>query len=66
VWSHPLLYVIPTQGPLLLLGAAFDQVVLAPWQAMYAVAYPITAVAVLCWAARRLFERFVVTRSGGM
>ena len=32
VWPNPLLYVIPTQGPLLLLGAAFDQVTLAPWQ----------------------------------
>ncbi len=29
---------IPTQGPMLLLGTAFDQVALAPWQAVYAVA----------------------------
>ena len=32
VWPNPMLYLIPTQGPLLLLGAAFDQVTLAPWQ----------------------------------
>ena len=32
VWPNPMLYSIPTQGPLLLLGAAFDQVTLAPWQ----------------------------------
>ena len=32
VWPNPVLYLIPTQGPLLLLGTAFDQVTLAPWQ----------------------------------
>ena len=31
VWPNPLLYMVPTQGPMLLLGAAFDQVP-APWQ----------------------------------
>ena len=41
VWPNPLLYLIPTQGPLLLLGAAFDQVTLAPWQVVYAVAIPV-------------------------
>lgn len=30
VWPNPVLYLIPTQGPLLLLGAAFDQVTLTP------------------------------------
>lgn len=29
LWPNPVLYLIPTQGPLLLLGAAFDQVSLA-------------------------------------
>lgn len=41
LWPNPVLYLIPTQGPLLLLGAAFDQVSLAPWQVGYAVVYPI-------------------------
>ncbi len=41
VWPNPMLYVVPTQGPMLLLGAAFDQVTLAPWQVVYAVVYPV-------------------------
>ncbi len=65
VWPNPLLYLIPTQGPLLLLGAAFDQVTLTPWQAGYAVAYPAVCVAGLCWAARAMFGRYVIARSGG-
>ena len=41
VWPNPVMYLIPTQGPMLLFGAAFDQVTLAPWQVLYAVVYPI-------------------------
>ncbi len=41
VWPNPMLYLVPTQGPMLLLGAAFDQVTLAPWQVVYAVVYPV-------------------------
>jgi fluoroquinolone transport system permease protein len=66
VWPNPLLYLIPTQGPLLLLGAAFDQLTLTPWQAGYAVAYPAVCVAGLCWAAKALFSRYVIAKSGGM
>ncbi len=65
VWPNPLLYAIPTQGPLLLLGAAFDQVSLAPWQLVYAVAYPAACVGALGWAAKSLFGRYVVAKSGG-
>jgi fluoroquinolone transport system permease protein len=64
LWPNPVLYVVPTQGPLLLLGAAFDQVALAPWQAVYALAYPIGCAAGLCWAAKALFGRYVIERSG--
>jgi len=64
VWTVPVLYLIPTQGPLLLLGAAFDQVALAPWQVVYALGYPIVCVAGLCWAAKVLFGRYVIERSG--
>jgi fluoroquinolone transport system permease protein len=64
VWPNPILYLIPTQGPLLLLGAAFDQVNLAPWQVAYAVVYPVVCVAGLCWAAKALFGRYVIERSG--
>jgi fluoroquinolone transport system permease protein len=62
LWPTPLLYLIPSQGPLLLLGAAFDQVTLAPWQAIYAVAYPVAWVAGLYWAAKSMFARYVRAR----
>jgi fluoroquinolone transport system permease protein len=66
VWPHGVTYLIPTQGPLLLFGEAFHQVSLAPWQVIYAVAYPSLCVVGLWWAARVMFVRFVVARSGGM
>ena len=64
VWPNPVLYVIPSQGPLLLLGSAFDQVTLAPWQVLYAVLYPLVCVVGLCWAAKAAFGRYVIERSG--
>lgn len=64
LWPNPVLYAIPTQGPLLLLGAAFDQVDLSTGQLVYAVAYPLLCLAGLCWAAKRLFNHFVIERSG--
>jgi fluoroquinolone transport system permease protein len=63
-WPNPALYLIPTQGPLYLLGAAFDQVTLAQWQVVYAVLYPIVCLAGLYWVARTMFFRYVVERSG--
>ena len=65
VWPNPLLYLVPTQGPLLLLGVAFDQVTLTPWQAVYAVAYPAVCVAGLFWVAKAMFVRYVIAKSGG-
>lgn len=66
VWPNPLLYVIPMQGPLLLFGAAFEQVALQPWQIGYAVLYPMVCVAGLSWAAKLMFNRYVIARSGGL
>jgi fluoroquinolone transport system permease protein len=66
VWPNPVLYLIPSQGPLLLLGSAFDQVAMAPWQVIYAVLYPVVCVAGLCWAAKSLFSRYVIERSGAL
>lgn len=66
VWPNPLLYLIPTQGPLMLLGAAFDQVSLEPWQVAYALAYPAMWVAGLGWLAKVLFDRYVVRKAGGV
>lgn len=64
VWTHPVLYAAPMQGPMLLLGAAFDQSVLNAWQIGYAVAYPLACLAVLWWAAHAMFDHYVVERSG--
>lgn len=64
VWPHPVLYLVPTQGPLLLFGAAFDQVSLAPWQVTYALAYPLICAGLLYLLARKMFSRFVIERSG--
>lgn len=59
-WPSPVLYLLPTQGPLMLLGTAFDQMRLAPWQAVYAVVYPTACVAGLYRVATAMFDRYVV------
>lgn len=64
VWATPVLYAIPTLGPLLLLGDAFGQLTLTPWQAVYAVGYPLVSIAVMCTAAKFFFGKYVVARSG--
>jgi fluoroquinolone transport system permease protein len=64
VWASPVLYLIPTQGPLLLFGAAFDQVSLAPWQVIYALLYPVVCAAGLYQSAKVLFGRYVIQRAG--
>ncbi len=64
VWVNPVLYLIPTLGPLLLFGAVFDQVNLAGWQVAYAVIYPLVCAGALYRVAQVLFERYVIARSG--
>ncbi|MGV0812810.1 fluoroquinolone transporter permease [Mycolicibacterium boenickei] len=64
LWPNPVLYAIPTQGPLLLLGAAFDQLSLSAGQTIYAVVYPLLSLAVLWQAAKVMFTRYVIERSG--
>jgi len=64
VWPSPVLYLIPTQGPLLLFGSAFDQLALAPWQVTYALVYPLVCAAGLYWLAKWLFGHYVIERSG--
>ncbi len=66
IWPSPLAYVIPTTGPLLLFGAAFGQVDLVAWQIGYAVTYPVLCVAGLWWAAKVMFVRHIIARSGGV
>lgn len=65
IWEAPWIYAIPTQGPLLFLGAAFDQKTLAGWQVAYGVLYPLLFAALLYVPARRMFDRYVVARTGG-
>jgi fluoroquinolone transport system permease protein len=62
LWPNPVLYLIPSLGPLLLLGTAFDQVTLAPWQVMYAVLYPVVCVAGFYRMAKAMFARYVIER----
>lgn len=64
VWPNPLLYLVPTQGPLLLFGVVFDQITLAPWQMVYAVCYPLACAAGLYRLAALLFGRYVIQRPG--
>ncbi|MBA0048912.1 fluoroquinolone transporter permease [Mycobacteroides sp. LB1] len=66
VWPNPALYLIPTNGPLLLLGTAFDQVVLAPWQVAYALIYPVLCVGILFGLSQAAFGKYIVAKSGGM
>lgn len=63
VWPNPVFYLIPTQGPLLLFGSAFDQIDLTPWQIVYALTYPLLCSAGLYALARTLFVRYVVERA---
>ncbi|MCO1661181.1 ABC transporter permease [Pseudonocardia humida] len=62
---HPAFRLVPTEGPLLLLGAAFGQVDLDGWTLTYALAYPVVWIAGLCLLARRVFDRHVVASEGG-
>ncbi|WP_078344743.1 fluoroquinolone transporter permease [Mycobacteroides chelonae] len=62
LWPNPVLYLIPTQGPLMLLGAAFDQIQLTSWQSAYAALYPLAWITGMCWLAKNMFTRFVVER----
>jgi fluoroquinolone transport system permease protein len=66
LWPNPVLYLFPMQGPMLLLGAAFDQVDPTGWQVLYAVAYPVLCLAVLWRAAHTLFDRYVTERAGAL
>jgi len=64
LWTNPLLYLIPTQGPLLLFGSAFHQVTLTEWQIAYALIYPPVCVVALYLAARAMFGRYVLAGAG--
>jgi fluoroquinolone transport system permease protein len=62
-WEHPIFYLVPTQGSLLLLRGAFEP--LAAWQVGYAIGYQVLWIGLLAWVARRMFDRYIVGRQGG-
>ncbi|GAB3451010.1 multidrug ABC transporter permease [Streptomonospora sediminis] len=64
LWEHPVFYVLPTYGPLLLFGAAFGQASPAAWEYAYAVAYPLVWTALLLVVARRVFFSHIVAGKG--
>ncbi len=64
LWTHPIFYLIPTHGALLLLGGAFGTTSLAAWQILYAILYQLLWICVLIFVARRTFDRYVVRRGG--
>jgi fluoroquinolone transport system permease protein len=65
LFPHPAFALVPTDGPLLLLGAAFHQVDLSIGQWVYAVGYPVLWIGGMCLLAKRVFHRYVVTSEGG-
>jgi fluoroquinolone transport system permease protein len=65
LYPHPAFSLVPTEGPLLLLGVAFGQVTLSTGQWVYAIGYPTLWVAGLCLLAKQVFQRYVVSSEGG-
>jgi fluoroquinolone transport system permease protein len=65
LYPHPAFALVPTDGPLLLLGAAFHQVDPSIGQWAYAIGYPVLWIAGLCLLAKRVFHRHVLTSEGG-
>jgi hypothetical protein len=57
IWSSPLLYVVPTQAPLVLLKGALTG--LQPWQLAYGIGYGLVGCAATFHWANRTFKRFI-------
>ena len=55
-------YLIPTQGPLLLMMAGFRP--LAPWQWVYAITVSMASIGLAGWWARARFARFIMLQEG--
>ncbi|MFD0557065.1 fluoroquinolone transport system permease protein [Stackebrandtia endophytica] len=64
LWQHPIMYLIPTHGSLLMMGAAFGQLDPTGWQWEYAVGYQLLWVVLLIVIAKRAFTRFIIQREG--
>jgi fluoroquinolone transport system permease protein len=59
-----LFYVVPTQGPLLLLKGAFAP--LSVWETVYAVVYSLVWVVLSYVLAKKSFYRFIIKPKGGI
>lgn len=64
LWQSPVFYLLPTQGPLLMLGTGFGVFTLTIWQLAYAVLYPLVWITGLYALARRRFDKHIVGRRG--
>ncbi len=62
-WQNPLLYLIPTQGALLLMKNAFTPI--ETWQLFYAVVYQLIWLIILGRVALGRFEGYIVAQKGG-
>nr|WP_042186736.1 hypothetical protein [Kibdelosporangium sp. MJ126-NF4]CEL17508.1 PROBABLE ANTIBIOTIC-TRANSPORT INTEGRAL MEMBRANE LEUCINE AND VALINE RICH PROTEIN ABC TRANSPORTER [Kibdelosporangium sp. MJ126-NF4]CTQ91265.1 PROBABLE ANTIBIOTIC-TRANSPORT INTEGRAL MEMBRANE LEUCINE AND VALINE RICH PROTEIN ABC TRANSPORTER [Kibdelosporangium sp. MJ126-NF4] len=65
LWETPWLYLVPTHGPLLYLGAAFDQKTLSAWQYAYGALYPVLFAAGMWLLAKRMFTKYLIAKTGG-
>ena len=63
LWDTWLLYLHPLRAPLVLLAGAFTPI--PPWQFAYGVLYSVLWAALLLFASRRAYDRFVVSCGGG-
>jgi fluoroquinolone transport system permease protein len=61
-WESPIFYLIPTQGPLVMIQAAFQPV--GAWEMGLAVLTSVGWVGVGYWWSRKTFERFITQRAG--
>lgn len=62
-WTHPALYVVPTQATVILMQGGFSP--REPWQWAYGVGYSLMSIAAAAWLARRQFERHIVQKGAG-
>lgn len=60
LWTHPVLYVIPTQATVVLMRGAFTG--LEPWQWAYGIGYSLLSIAGAARLARWRFQRQVVEK----
>ncbi len=60
-WSHPALYVIPTQATVVLMKGAFAG--MEPWQWFYGIGYSLVSIVGASWLARRRFQRHMVEKN---